>query len=513
MNTLEDPWPDDQPLNLHITVKAENPLASVRLLIKSGQQVSRELVANVMTDAKHELDTDYRLILESYVDSDLAQVEIVAEATDRAVPTPLVGQSEPLRLNTASAYGRYRQALDTLRQLKQEVDQSVAKQAATLPPKAHQLAAKAMAQSERSPFFDGLDRVTIHGFEARTRELTGQRNANKIMELAQTLDDFLFEHEILDDRERDRDFFVAARSLSRLIEEDQARRPVPLELVTARMKKFLDDRHERWEKRVARLPAEFKPESWPIIETKKPFHAAMDKITKLDKEAAAKPAARSEQLAALSKTTQDYRTWIEELEAQEDRMRAQQDRQRQEGLASARNTLRELQKRQGEISAELDRADVRDKHELEKQWPTPRLQQNTNARETHRLEAQMRMLSPSAAERVQAAAEAMDDTLQYGNSGKFPLAESSADLAGRLLRQADSAARREQQKRRGRGRRRQVAGDNYYGQSVIGGDVEIKREYHVDRRYREDILDEVQPSAYDDDNRSLLEDYLRHVVR
>ena len=58
-----------------------------------------------------------------------------------------------------------------------------------------------------------------------------------------------------------------------------------------------------------------------------------------------------------------------------------------------------------------------------------------------------------------------------------------------------------------------MTGDSYYGQSVVGGDIEIRREYQVDRRYREDILDEVQNAEYDEDNRTLLESYLRHVVR
>src|SRR5690606_5803458 len=48
LTTLEDPWPDDQPIMLRIDVKAENPLQLVRLLIKSGGRTSNELVANVM---------------------------------------------------------------------------------------------------------------------------------------------------------------------------------------------------------------------------------------------------------------------------------------------------------------------------------------------------------------------------------------------------------------------------------------------------------------------------------
>lgn len=513
LTELEDPWPDDQPLNLRIKVDAENPLQLVRLLIKSGSRVSKELVANVMAEDRTELVTDYRLILETYVESDLAQVEIVAEAIDRAVPTPLAGYSEPLRINTASAYGRYRATLQTLRELKQQIDDTLGKKADQLPKEALEHARKAADQSEKSPFFDGLDRVQIHRFENKVEELAGQPAFEGMLDLSQQLNDFLFEHEILDDRERDRDFFVASRSLSRLVEEELEKRPVAIKTVTDRMKRFLDDRQQRWEKRVERLAPEQKPPQWETLSKEQPFHKSMERVQELDERARTDPKARSEQMAELSKTVVDYRAWIEDLEAREDRTREEEERQRQEGLASARNTLRELQQRQGEVSAELDRAGERQKEQLDEQWTSTRMKQNANAKETKRLESQMRALAPNAGARIEAAHEAMEATLKAGDDGSYALSESSSDLAGRLLRQAERAASQSQQKRRSRGRRRRVTGDNYYGQSVVGGDIEIKREYQVDRRYREDILDEIQDANLDDEQRALLENYLRQIIR
>lgn len=510
---ITDPWPDDQPLDLRIEVRAENPLQTVRLLIKSGQRISKELVANVMAEDKLELSTEYHLILETYVESDIAQVEIVAEATDRSLPAPLIGYSEPLKLNTASAYGRYRQALETLKELKGQVDEAVAKQERTLPATAAELTHKAATQSETSPFFDGLDRVQIHRFESRVEDFRVEPKQEKLMELSQTLNEFLFEHEILDDRERDRDFFVAARSLSRLLEQEDVKRPVATKVVTDRIRRFLDDRLVRWDKRVERLAGGVKPEKWTEVKRDKVFHKTMTEIDKLEEESKTRPKAKTDQLTALSKSVVTYRAFIEDLEAKEDKSRDQDEKQRQEGLASARDTLRELQKRQGEISTDLDRASERPRDDLANQWPATRMKQNANSRETKQLEGQMRSLSPSANERIRAAVAAMEGTAQSGESGNYQLAESGSDLAGRLLRQADSAAQQSQQKRRSRGRRRQVTGDSYYGQSVVGGDIEIKREYQVDRRYREDILDEVQAASYDDENRTLLENYLRHVVR
>jgi hypothetical protein len=512
---LEDPWPDDQPLGLKIVVNAENPLQTVRLIIRSGQRVSKELVANVMAEDKKDLETDYRLILETYVESDMAEVELIAEAVDRAVPTPLIGQSEPIKINTASAYGRYRQALNTLRELKKKVDETLSKGNKSLPKEARELSTKAAQQAEKSPFFDGLDRVTIMRFGSRVAglETSNPGAAEGIMTLSQELNDFLFEHEILDDRERDRDFFVAARALSRLIEQNQVKRPVALKTVTARLKKFLDDRLERWAKRVERLPKASVPPKWKDVKGKV-FQGSMDEIDKLeDRNDLEKLKIAANQLENLSKSVVSYRAWIEELEAKEDQAREKEESERQEGLASARNVLRELQQRQGKITQYLDRSEQRSRADMEAVWPKARLEQNANTKEARRLEGQMRSLSPNAGVRIQAAIKAMEGTSEYGGSGNYVLAESNSDMAGRLLRQAEKDTQESQQKRRSRGRRRRVTGDNYYGQSVVGGDVEIKREYEVDRRYREAILDEVQNTGADDEQRTLLENYLRHVVR
>ena len=505
-------WADDQPLPLHIEVHAENSLQTVRLIIKSDQKVSKELVANVMAENKSELVTDYRLMLEAYVENDLAEVEITAEAVDRAVPTPLTGVSAPLHLTTASAYGRYRQSLQTLREVKPFLDTAIADHVPRLPQAASDLAVKAAEQSETSPFFDGLDRMQIRNFASQAADLAAGVRDEALHELSQALNDFLFEHEVLDDRERDRDFFVAARALSRLLEQDQSRRPAPLNIVTQRMINFLNVRHERWTKRVARLKADARPAGWTQVQ-RRPFHEQIERIAALGVEKGKAAASQEAQLTTLAKAVVQYRAWISELEAAEDKAREEEDQQRQQGLASARDTLKELQKRQGEISAELDRSDQRPKDQLAGQWPTTKLKQNSNIKDTRHLEGQMRGLSQNAAVRIQAAAKAMEATVESGNSEDYVTAESAADLAGRLLRQADSAAQQSQQKRRSRGRRRRVTGDNYYGQSVVGGDVEIKREYQVDRRYREDILDEVQSSSYDEENRTLLETYLRRVIR
>ncbi len=512
----QDPWPDDQALPLRIQVKADNPLRLVRVLITSGKRTSQELVNNILSEDLFLLDTNYNLLLEPYVESDLADVEIVAEAVDRSLPSPLTGRSEPLRIRTASAYGRYRQVLDTLRDLKVTVDQTQEGGDKKLPKDASKLINTAVQQSDNSPFFDGLDRIDLVNFENLVTQSTEVADPVNLLDLSDRLNKFLFEHEVLDDRERDRDFFVAVRGLSRVLEQERRTRQVTVAVVNERIINFLNSRHERWKKRVARLTDAHQPKSWPKI-AERPFHKAMENVQTLDAKNSQEGDAQA--LIQLSKTTAEYRSWIEELEAKEDEVRAEMEKKRQEGLASAQNELRELQRRQGQISQELDRAELQTGDQLSDKWPSMRMEQNTNLQATKKVEGQLRSLSNQASQRIKAAAESMKQTLESGNGKAFVEAESSSDMAGRLLRQAENAARKEQNQQNGRGRRRRVSGDRYYGQPVAVGDVEIQREYQVDKRYREDILDEVRQTLSNSEeednkeNRRVLENYLRQVIR
>ncbi len=507
---IQQPWPDDKPLDLNISVKAENPLAMIRLRIKSGQQTYTELVNNIITDDKKELTTNYSVVLESYVESDQAEVELVAEAVDRSLPQPLIGFSAPLVIQTVSAYGRYRQTLQTLREVKEILDEATKSQKRQDLPKAREAMGKALHQAEDSPFFDGLDRVNLSRFGQAVSELEQSFAMQPLLELNQSLADFLFEHEIINDRERDRDYFVAARALSRLVEKPRDKRTAKVPQVTQRIKTFLDERQRRWDIRVKRLSAA--PRNWERIKTQ-PFHQAMDAVARLDESGRADH--QQQALVELSKSVTLFREWIEALEAAEDQQKKEQEEKRQQGLSNAQNQLRELQKRQGVISAKLDRADSRDNDELKNQWPPVRMDQNTNIEAAAAVEAQLRSLSPQAGQRLKAAVDAMRLAVQSGGGDDFIQAESAADLAGRLLRQAESAASQSQQQQQRRGRRRRVTGDSYFGSQVAGGDVEIRRDYEVSRRYREDILDDVRNRGGERDaaDDQLLENYLRKVVR
>ena len=452
LKVITDPWSDDKPLPLKIDVLSQNPLQTINLLIRTGSKESKELVNRIAVDDMKNFTTNYDLLLEPYLQEDLAQVEVVAQAVDRSNPNPLIGYSQAIRLNTASAYGRYKQSLQKLREIKTILDQAITKKKPDLPAdNIETLSKDLLEKSESTPFFDGLDRVQIHNFDRSLKNILKNPMLDKVYDISSKINEFLEEHEILDDRERDRDFFVAARGLSRVIERDKKDRDVSVDYVSKQIINFLKQRHKRWDFQVLFFDMSHPiSKKWNKILSKKPFQNSIEKIANLDLQ----ENKTNEMLTILSQTVADYREWITELETAEDAKRKQLEEKRRQGLASAQNKLRELQKQQGQISSILDKASEQPVEGLKESWPIARMKQNTNIKETTQLEASMRMLSPNAAYRVQAAIKAMKATLKSGNDNSFVQAESASDLAGRLLRKAlkSSMQKQKRRKRRRRGK-------------------------------------------------------------
>ncbi|MGE0175268.1 MAG: hypothetical protein AB7T49_20965 [Oligoflexales bacterium] len=505
---IQDSWSDDEPLNLNINVKSENPLQLVRLQIESEGRKYTELVNNILANDMTDFNSQYEVLFEQYIQSDVSEVMIIAEAVDRSLPRPLIGRSKPLVVKVVSAYGRYIDTLNTMKEAKSILEEMVDdKESKDRSEELKRLARDFDRKAGNSPFFDGLDRVNIQSLRSQLENLPSKAEKAQVLEVEERMSDFLFEHEIINDRERDRDFFVAARALSRVIEQAPDNGSPEVKRAAERLHSFLDARHKRWQTRVSRL--DDPPKSWNKIK-QKPFHKAVKGIIDDDKE----PMAKEQHQLALSKSVGDFNKWIEELEAAEDAFRQQEEHKHEQGLANAQEVLKELQRKQGQISGYLDQADKKEQQQLKDGWPAWRMEQNENARKTGALQAQMQVLAPLAAERIKVAREAMEQTTESANGEQFANAESSSDLAGRLLRQAKSEAEKAQNQKQKRGRRRRVSGDNYFGSQVVG-DVEIKREYEVSRRYREDILDDLQSTgtqkSKEEDN--LLENYIRRVIR
>lgn len=506
---LAEEWASDQPLRLQISALAETPLKRIQLVVIIGKKRHEELVNNILSEDLKSVETDYDLLLDPYLESDIADVEVFAEAIDKTLPKSLVGKSSSLQFRAVSAYGRYQQTLDTLRRLKTKLDESMVAKKPSLDAESKELIDKALRQSLTSPFFDGLDRNAIDSFAEKVDQQLSNPERSELTQLAERLNQFLFEHEMIDDRERDRDYFIALRSLSRQIESKSSSITGAIE----KMSEFLDQRHRRWALRVSRLADDRRPKSYTRIEREKPFHRDLEFIT--EKTSTKTDTALTEALSRISQSVLQFKNWIEELEKAEDESRKEENDKRQQGLASARNEIRELQQKQAEISQGLDRA--AEKTSLGDDWAPLRMKQNSNVTATRKLEGTTRSLSPQAAERIKLAAESMQLTLDSGENGDYINAESASDLAGRLLRQADAAAQRSQDGGNDRGRRRRVTSDQYYGSTIAAGDLEIQRSYEVQKKYREEILDEAQEFMSDEntseDKRRAIEQYIREVVR
>ena len=492
---INNPHSDEVPLLLSISATADAPLASIKLLITTKEGTFEELVNTIVT-TRYEHTTAYSFVPESYMESDFATLELVAAATDRNSTT---GYSAPLLINTISAWGRYQRTLEKLKEVKTMLDEKLTQPHTGMAmAEINQTMRKAVAVANTSPFFDALDRVTIASLLS---ELEANKDLQRRRELAlalEKLNEFLLEHEILNDRERDRDFFIAARHLAWII----ARGDRDVTRYVERLDSFLVKRRERWQLRVAALPTARQPPRWREIEAHEPFRKGLAPLPALE------PIPARDELTALVGA---YREWLSELEAAEDAHYKQLVQQAQQVLNTAREELRAMQQRQTRISTYLDKAAQRNTEELQQGWATTRMRQNTNISAAKPLVQQLQAVSPLAAQRLQNAVQAMQSTVGSGEAQEFVVAESHADLAGRLLRHTRAATRQRLPVRRPR--RRKISGDRYHGQPVIGGYIELQRDYRVNKRYREDILEAIRHSNLLEKHRNLLDAYLRRVIR
>jgi len=506
-----DPWPDEELLPLQIRADGINPLKSITLFIHQGKNESRETVANILKETEFTYSNQYRLNLSTFMESDLAEIEITAEATDRASPKPLIGVSKTLKINVASAYGRYQLTLQKLKSVKNALDEAVNSKGLKLDASTLENMQEADQKSHSSPYFDSLDRLEIAQMANDLKTADNNKSLTTFIQVGAKLSDFLYDHESLDDRERDRDFYVAVRALSRMIELDANSRPAPIGHIKERILKFLDQRTDRWKKRLSRLPPELAPKTSNDIIKKMPFHTAIEESSTLAND---KPDQTSRSLQQLSQTAGRYRDWLDALESAENKARELREQNRQQAVANAENKLRELQKNQSKILNLLDKADTRT-NEVRNNWPEIADEQKSNAGKTSALVPEIAQVSPDGARRLEMAEKAMNQALAAGGEQNFNGAESQADLAGRLLN--DSQRSLQQQTRNSDGResrkRRRVTGDNYFGQNILGGDIEVKHDYTVDRKYREEILNSIEDSRQKSDDQSLINNYLKKTVR
>ena len=56
-------------------------------------------------------------------------------------------------------------------------------------------------------------------------------------------------------------------------------------------------------------------------------------------------------------------------------------------------------------------------------------------------------------------------------------------------------------------------GNKYFGNKINTTDMKILNEYEVDKKYREDILEQVYEKEYNSDNKKIMDNYLRKILR
>jgi hypothetical protein len=494
-------WQDDLPIDLIISVTAKNPLDHANLLIKVNEQKYTESIYTAAETDSYTLQMKHSLVLSKYVDEDVAKVELRVEAVDRNHPKPLVGYSQPLIVESISSYGIYTKILSELKSVKDDIDLSISKGKDSLNKDIENNISRLIGEVNHSPFFDATDRVFMMVLQQDLLSYLEKKDVTILYKMSQNLGEFLLEHEMMDNRERDRDFFVAARGLSYLLGKDRKAALFAEEKIS----KFLKDREIRWKMRVKRLWHPEKLRYAKQVIQDRYIHKKFDKIRENTEKSESKEAIKN-----LSALVSFYGQWIEDLEKVEDNEQKEQDQERSKGFVSIQKVLKELQRRQLEVTKRLHGADTRSKDELKKEWPIARMHQNTNVEEAKKLEGQLSLLAPRSAERLGVAMQAMQLTLQNGESEEFVQAESFADLASRLLHETSKLAQQEQQNKK---RPYRKDSDKYYGRTIIGGDINFEHEYKVDPHYREEVLDEVIKSDYQGDNKIILNNFLKRIIR
>ena len=434
----------------------------------------------------------------------MEEFEVRALASDHSVPDPLVGRSDPLIIKVASSYGLYKNVLEKLKTLKSQIEENILSKSKN---DVKKLISDILTKSQGLSFFDFWDRERLVKINEGVLALSADPLSYKVLD---DIDDFLFEHEMLDLRERDRDFFVATRILAKLIKDRKN-----LDHAFTRLGSFLDERHKLWEMRVKRIEEQISktPPMWSQVKNKL-FHSKLNQLKNL-KSVYDSPEAES----LLNSLNNSYKIWIDELEKYEDEAQASIEKKREKSMASLKEELRQLQKQQDEISKDLDQANspTRQK-EISSNEASINLKQKSNITGVKSLKMKMSSFMPKSKTRLDIAEEYMNKVLTNLESGNFLEAESSSDMASRLLRDAQSAAEREQKQARKNRSRRKLSSNNYHGQAIIGQDIEIIHKYSVDKRYRENILEGVQSELQnsldlDTDSKTYLKKYLKQVVR
>lgn len=507
--SIKDPWPSNEPISLKIEVKAKKEISLVKLHIKSDSDFHSKEIAELSQKNIKNISLTETVYLDQFLSDDFGKITLQAEVEDITTPVSQKGFSNQITLNLISVYGEYQKALSLLKDLREHIADSQTKGEIKLEKKSLEKMKELKTLSQRTPYFDHEDRRNLSEIHNLLQEYSQNLEEKTLQEASSLMTEFLSEHETLDDRERDRDFFVAMRSLSHLVEEEGVQKQKEILESNERTLKFLNERFERWQERVSELEDPQKIPSWESIEQKKPFQQSLEKISSWLKKSSSFDSKKIRN--ELSKTVTSYENWITELETAEDKKEEEEAELAEKQLVSIREQLTELKKRQDEISIKLDQSENNSQEKLKSDWPITRLKQNTNLSAMDELISQLSSLNFSAGKRLDSAKEAMTEVLTSAEEQNFRKAETSSDSAGRYLREAMNKSQERQTKNQER-QRKKTGSQEYHGQAIHRGDIEIRHDYEIDKRYREDILKEFESNS-SENYHDIQERYLKKIIR
>ena len=548
---------DHEPIALKISAVSPYPLTQLRLVIQTQGGEFTEKISRILAADQLSIVHNFTTTLRPYVTQHEQHVHLVAEAIAHhpsLAQQEVVGRSEPLALTVVSSYGRYQQTLAAMAVARHELMRwSQASDAAPLEELA-ELSQTIKTQSQHTPFFHYRDRRELMSLadKLRSKELADSVVREQLM---QQVSAFLDRHEAMDQRARDRDFFVAARTYSRKLgaaidsglSSEQAQ---SLEQDSVKMEEFLQARHRSWQQRVAALAdsadtynlltsnhrdmitGEHFTQAWQQMHDALPLSQAA-------RDGSASPQEEPQQwLAAQARLAEimgEYQEWLEDLERAEDGVREHMRMRHSQTLSQVAQRLMRLRQSQDEIGLQLDPLWHQMPNQIMSQqnndelaasgqhpeshpapeWDGIRLKQLTAMSQAKAIKELLAELPNPQDDRLNQAIAAMAQVVEMGDVHNYQHAELMADRASRLLREGAAAAHQQRAQlgaQRSARQRSTRGGDDYYGTAVV--DFQIgDAEHVVHANYRQKILDQMSAAADDEAYQTLNSRYLREILR
>ena len=516
---------DHETLSLRLSAVSPFPLVRLNLVIQTQRGEFVETVTRILAADQLSIVHNFPTVLAPYITSDEEHIHLYGEAISMDQTQELVGRSEPLALTVVSSYGRYQRTLSALKETR---SLTLSWQDTSSAERLEELKALIKSESAATPFFHSHDRRVMA--EITSMMVASQmENSSFRQDLARQITEFLELHEAIDDRERDRDFFVAARAYSRKV---SGGKDLSLAGDAEGIKEFLQAREARWLERAKKLQAltgqsSFREENSSVLEESafsKRWDRLHQKIMEEDSLADSGTEEGREELAAM---VAEYRQWLSKLESAESRAKENHRLVRSQSLMKASKALKDLQSKQDRIAARLDPlgmssagskgGDQRQSGQSQAgQWPDIKADQIAAAEQGAEIQKMLQNVKNLSTDRLDQAAEAMAAVVESGDQSDFERAEIMADKASRLLREGRQEARKQQQSGRKRDQdpRKSPIGDGFYGPSIV--DLQTEREHVVDDTYRGAVLRQLRQNSGGEESKedpAVQRRYLREVLR